>query len=253
MSGRPDILLAFFHWIEYLGLLGGLGSMVIRRLAGNRPPIPWARYPPLHVAFGAAFVGGLAVITVEGFHAGALPGWERLARVGAEGLALVFCVRGIRFVAPMALLAAVLLPFAGHAAAVGPGPGAVLGDAVHVISAGMWAGGILALATLNPPGGWRGPEARALLDRFGGVALIAFIVTALTGVLRASDQLHDVSGLWTTSYGVVLALKSVGVGIMLVLSALALRRGLPVARVEAAFAVLVIAATAVLAAFPTAH
>jgi putative copper export protein len=115
----------------------------------------------------------------------------------------------------------------------------------------MWAGGILALATLRPPDGWRGGEARTLLDRFAGVALIAFAVTALTGVLRAAEQLHGLGDLWQTSYGVVLSLKSVGVGIMLVLSSLAWRRGLPVARVEAALTVLVVAATAVMASFPT--
>jgi len=75
-------------------------------------------------------------------------------------------------------------------------------------------------------------------------------VTALTGVLRATDQLHEVADLWTTSYGAVLALKSAGVAVMLVLSLLAWRRGLPVARAEAGVAVLVVAATAVLAAFP---
>lgn len=247
MSGRPDLVLAVLHWIEYIGLLGGIGSIVIRRLAHNRPSIPWA-HPPMHVALGVAFAGGLAVITVEAWNAGALPGWERLARVAAEGLAFVFCVRGAGFVAPMAGLAGVLLAFAGHAAKAGGG--AEFADAVHVLSAGMWAGGIVALATLHPPGGWRGPEARALLERFGGVALIAFAVTAMTGLLRASDQVHDLSGLWTTSYGLVLVLKSTGVAIMLVLSVLAWRRGLPVARVEAAVAVLVIAATAVLASFP---
>jgi putative copper export protein len=251
VSGRI-FLLAALHWVEYVGLLAGIGSIVIRRLAHNRPPIHWAE-PPMHVFLGIAFLGGLAVITVEGLGAGALPGWERLARVGAEGLAFVLCVRGIPFVAPVAVFAAALLPFAGHAAAVQPSAGAEFADAIHILSAAMWAGGILALATLHPPDGWRGPEARALLDRFGGVALIAFAVTALTGVLRASDQLHDVSGLWTTSYGEVLALKSMGVGIMLVLSAVAWRRGVPLARAEAALAVLVVGATAVLAAFPTAH
>lgn len=240
-------MIAVLHWIEYLGLLSGIGSIVIRRLAHNRPPIVWAR-PPMHIALGMAFLGGLAVISVEALQAGSPPGWERLARVAAEGLAFVFCLRGVRFVAPVALLAAVLLPLAGHAARLGGG--AEFADAVHVLSAGMWGGGILALATLHPPGGWRAPEARALLDRFGGVALIAFLVTAMTGVLRASDQVHDLSGLWTTSYGVVLALKSTGVAIMLVLSVLAWRRGLQVARVEAAIAVLVVAATAVLASFP---
>jgi putative copper resistance protein D len=206
----------------------------------------------MHLALGAAFLGGLAVVTLEAFRAGSIPAWVSLARVGAEGAALVLCVRGVPLVAPAAALAAALLPFAGHAAAVRPGPaGAEFADALHVLSAGMWAGGILALATLRPPDGWRGGEARTLLDRFAGVALIAFAVTALTGVLRAAEQLHGLGDLWQTSYGVVLSLKSVGVGIMLVLSSLAWRRGLPVARVEAALTVLVVAATAVMASFPT--
>lgn len=248
MSGRPDLVLAVLHWVEYLGLLGGLGSMVIRRLAANSPPIQWVR-PPMHLALGAAFAGGLAVISVEAFQAGTPPGWERVVRVAAEGLAFVFCLRGISFVAPAAFLAVALLPFAGHAARVIPPAGAELADVLHVASACIWAGGILALATLQPPGGWRGAEARSLLDRFAGVALIAFAVTALTGVLRATEQLQGMSDLWTTSYGIVLVLKAAGVGIMLLLS-VAWRRGLPVGRAEAAVAVLVVAATAVLAAYP---
>ncbi|MGH7762265.1 MAG: CopD family protein [Candidatus Dormibacteraceae bacterium] len=252
MSGSPDLILAAVHWIEYLGLLGAIGTIVVRRLARHPPVIAWARQPPLYLALGVAFVGGLAVVTVEGFDAGALPGWERLARVGAEGLAFVFCVRRFGFPVPLALLAAALLSVAGHATAYQQ-PGAVFVDVVHVLSAGMWAGGILALATLHPPAGWRAPEGGALLDRFGGVALIAFAVTALTGVLRASDQLHDISGLWTTTYGEVLGLKSIGVVIMLVLSAVAWRRGVPLARAEALVALLVVGATAVLAAFPTPH
>ena len=248
MSGRPDLVLAVLHWVEYLGLLGGIGSMVVRRLAANRPPIHWVR-PPMHIALGAAFAGGLAVISVEALHTGAAPGWERIIRAAAEGLAFVFCLRGISFVAPAAFLAAALLPLGGHAAGVQPPAGAELADVLHVASACIWAGGILGLATLQPPGGWRGAEARSLLDRFAGVALIAFAITALTGVLRATEQLHGISDLWSTSYGIVLALKAVGVGIMLLLS-LAWRRGLPVARAEAGVAVLVVAATAVLAAYP---
>jgi putative copper export protein len=252
VSGSPDLLLAALHWVEYVGLLGGIGSMVIRRLARNGPRIRWAD-PPMHLFLGAAFLGGLGVITVEGLDAGTLPSWERVARVAAEGLAFVLCVRGIPAVAPVAVLASALLPFASHAAAIQPAAGAIFADAVHVLSAAMWAGGIFALAALRPPDGWRSSEARTLLDRFGGVALIAFAITALTGVLRASDQLHDLSGLWTTSYGEVLALKSVGVGVMLVLSAIAWRRGVPLARAEAALAVVVVGATAVLAAFPAPH
>jgi putative copper export protein len=148
------------------------------------------------------------------------------------------------------VLAAVLLPLGGHAAGVLPAGGAELADALHVLSAGMWAGGILALASLKPPDGWKSPEARLLLERFAGLALIAFAVTALTGLLRATEQLPAVSDLWTTSYGVVLALKSLGVIVMLALSSLAWRRGLPVARVEAVVAAVVIGLTALLAAYP---
>jgi len=133
-------------------------------------------------------------------------------------------------------------------------PASILGTpdlaaVVHVLSAGMWAGGILALAMLRPPGGWKSAEARDLVERFGRVALIAFVITALTGVLRATDHLHDVSDLWTTAYGSVLLVKCVGVGAMLALS-LAWRRGRPVARADAAVTVAVVGATALLAAFP---
>jgi putative copper resistance protein D len=147
-------------------------------------------------------------------------------------------------VAVFAVLAASFLSFSGHATGA-----AIFGDVVHVLSAAMWGGGILALASLRPPDGWRSADARTLVARFERVAQIAFAITALTGVLRATDQLHDVNDLWATSYGGVLAVKILGVLAMLAIS-LAWRRGSPLARVDAAVTVGVIGATALLAAFP---
>jgi putative copper resistance protein D len=198
----------------------------------------------MEFALGAAFVGGLGLMLLDRQES-----FPEVLRVAAEGLALSLCLRGNPYVAPFAVFAAAALPLTGHAARVEPAAGAEFADALHVLSAGMWAGGILALASLQPPGGWRGPEARALLERFSPVALIAFGITALTGVLRATEQLVSVSDLWTTPYGLVLALKVCGVGVMLGLSALALRRR-PVVRGEAAVMVLVVGATALLASFP---
>ena len=132
--------------------------------------------------------------------------------------------------------------------AAGP-PRSPLIGAVHLLSAGMWAGGILVMATLRPPGGWAGPDGRELVERFARVALIAFGVTALTGVIQATDRIRDVSELWTTAYGEVLSLKVAGVLAMLALS-LAWRRGLNTARLDAAVAVIVVGLTALLAAFP---
>ncbi len=211
--------------------------MIVRRLARMRPQIAWVN-PPMHIAFAAALAGGLGLLA-------AAPGWAVGVRVAAEGAALLLCVRGVPFVAPPAVFAAAALAVTGHAS----GPGAMFADALHTLSAAMWAGGILALASLRPPDGWRSEEARALLERFGRVALIAFGITALTGLLRATEQLHDLSDLWTTAYGVVLSLKVAGVFAMLGLS-LVWRRGRPVAGLEGGFAVLVVGATALLAAFP---
>jgi putative copper export protein len=233
---------AAFHWVEDIGVLGAIGSLVIRRLGRNQPSIAWAR-PRMEFALGAAFAGGLALMLADR----PLP-WPEFTRVVAEGLAFVICLRGKPYVAPFVVITAVVMPLSGHAAAVEPAAGAEFVDALHVLSAGMWAGGILALASLHPPGGWRGPEARALLERFSPVALIAFGITALTGALRATEQLVSVSELWTTPYGMVLALKVVGVGVMLGLSALALRRR-PVVRGEAAVMVVVVGLTALLASF----
>jgi putative copper export protein len=242
-----DVAVAVFRWLEYVGLIGVVGLIVIRRLAANSPRIHWAR-PPLHFALGAAFVGGLGVVVAEAL-VGAL-GWVQVMRVAAEAAALAFCLLGWPFVAPLAIFAAAALSFAGHASQVSPAAGPMFADALHVLSAGVWAGGIMALATLRPPGGWRGEEGRALLVRFGRVAVIAFAVTAMTGVLNATSQLRDLSDLWTTSYGLVLSAKSVGVVVMLVLSALAWRRGFGPLRLEAVVAVLVVGATALLASYP---
>ncbi len=190
----------------------------------------------MHIAFAAAFAGGLGVLAFQQI-------WLVLPRVGAEGVALLLCVRGKPYVAPFAVLAAALLALSSHAS----GAGAQFADALHVLSAGMWAGGILALGSLRPPGGWKDPEARMLLERFGRVAVIAFGITALTGLLRATEQLHDLSDLWTTAYGIVLMVKTGGVVAMLALAP-AWRRGWGSAEVFAA--VLVVGATALLAAFP---
>ena len=244
MSSRLDLVAAALHWIEYLGLLGGLGSFVVRRLAALKPRLTWAG-PPMHIAFGAALAGGFVLLLQH-------PSWPVGLRVGSEGAAFYLCITGRRYVAPFGVLAALLLPFASHAAHVFPAAGAEFADALHVLSAAMWAGGILALASLRPPGGWGGEEAHVLLFRFGRVAFIAFGVTALTGVLRATEQLAQVSDLWSTTYGVVLMLKSAGVVVMVVLSALGWRRGFRIAGIEAATAVAVVALTAVLASIPAA-
>jgi putative copper export protein len=261
VPGATDLAIGVLRWVEYTGLIYVIGVFVVRRLARNSPRIAWVQ-PAMHRGLALALAGGLAVVAGEAFAAGhSLPGavgfltgssggWLRIARVALEAGALYTCVTGRPVVAPLTLFAAASLAFVGHAAQSDSPVGAMFADVLHILSAGVWAGGILALAMVRPPGGWRGEEGRALLVRFGRVALVAFAITALTGVLDATVELRDLSDLWTTSYGLVLTAKSAGVLAMLVLSLLAWRRGIAMVRFEAGLAILVLGATALLAAYP---
>src|SRR2546426_12746270 len=85
-SPQPDLVLAAFHWLEYLGLLGGGGSFVVWRLGRMPPRIEWAN-PPMHIAFAAALAGGLGFLAFG--HS-----WWGGPRVAAEGAGLGLCLRG---------------------------------------------------------------------------------------------------------------------------------------------------------------
>lgn len=237
-----DLAIAALRWLEYAGLLGFIGTVVVRRLAAMPPALPWAR-APMERWLAGAVIGGLGVVAAH-------PSIAGIVRVAAEGVALGLCFRGYPLVVPPGIFAAAALAFAGHAALVQPAAGAIFTDATHVLSAGAWAGGILVLATLRPPAGWGGDEGRALLLRFGRVAFLAFAITALTGVLRATEELRGLDELWGTPYGLVLSLKTAGVLVMVAMSVLVWRRGFRYARVEGALVLIVLAATALLAAFP---
>jgi copper transport protein len=257
-----DLLLSVGRTIEYAALLLAVGMLLLSRLARRRPTLAWVR-PRLLPVLVVAFAGGTAVILGEAFLAGGagslsaldsyflsgLPGLARLVRVGAEALTILTVLRRRSPVLAVGV-ALVALAAAGHAAAVSPRWWGITVDAVHLVAAGLWAGGILGLATLRPPGGWRQGEGRALLDRFTPVALTAFVLTIGFGALRGAQELTAFDDLFDTSYGRVVLLKILGVLLMVPLSTLLWLRVSRSARGEAAVAVLVIAAAALLAAYP---
>ena len=237
-----EIVSGAFRGLELAGLLGFVGVVVMRQLGGQPPHLQWAR-PSMDRALGLALLGGVGTVALS-------PSWIGAARVAAELAALVMCLRWGPGAVPAGFAAVLLLAPAGHAAGAQPVVPAILVDELHVASAGIWAGGVLVLATLRPPEGWRSPQGQDLLTRFGRVAMVAFAFTALTGLLRATEELAGFSDLWQTAYGVVLVAKSVGVLAMLALAAVTWRRGVPLARSDAIVALAVLAATGLLAAFP---
>jgi len=120
-------------------------------------------------------------------------------------------------------IALVPVAAAGHAAAVEPETArAIALDALHVLGAGVWVGGLLPLALLlRAAAGERGADARpyAVLAarRFSRVALGVVLVLLATGTLLAIANVGNVAGLVGTTYGRLLVAK-----LVLVLAALAL-------------------------------
>src|SRR6202035_5771781 len=194
--------------------------------------------------------GGHSLAAYLAFFNG-LSGVALIARLVFEALTLVAVVQAWRILPVFIAGALVMLAASGHAAGVIPAWYGVGLDAVHLVAAGLWAGGIAALAALRPPGGWRSSEARVLLARFTPVALAAFTATLVAGGLEAITQLGSIQALFGTAYGRVLLVKMALVALMLPLSAMAWRLKRPHVRIEAALAAGVVAAAALLSSFPT--
>ena len=226
--------------VEDVGLLTSIGTLILSFLAQRAPRLP-AAVPSLRVALCVALAGS-AFDALD-------PNLSLVARLGTVAF-LVAALAGSWFdlatVWPFIILASITLAASGHAAHLIPPAPAVAIDALHVLAAGAWAGGIVTLALMRVD--WREDEGRDLLARFGRVASIAFAVTALTGVLRGTEELTGFADLVRTPYGEAIALKSIGVLAMIAMSAFAWRRFRAAPRIEAGLAAVVIGLTALLSA-----
>jgi copper transport protein len=154
---------------------------------------------------------------------------------------------------------AVTIAAAGHAAAGGLIDLGV--DTLHVLTAGLWVGGLIALVVLG-----RSVEPRAL-HRFSSLAIASVLTLIVTGTLNSLRRLNAVDELWLTRYGLTLATKLILVASTLAAAAVSRRRlqqkrvPLRSVRFEAGLTVAVLAVTALLtmtapppqAAEPTSH
>jgi copper transport protein len=89
---------------------------------------------------------------------------------------------------------------------------------LHLLAVGVWVGGLVWLLL-----GLRGPagvERASAVRRFSRLALAAVAVIAVTGVLRAVPEVGSLGALVSTSFGVVLLIKS---GLFVVLMGVAWR------------------------------
>jgi putative copper export protein len=253
--GPRELALALFRALEYAGLLAAAGTTLVSALARRKPALDWVR-SNLRLPLALALVSGIAVVGGEALLASSnlsqapdffrtYPGLARLLRLGFESAALLFASSNAGAALNVGL-SMIALSAAGHSAAVRPASWGIATDSVHLGSSGVWAGGIIALALIAR----HGRDWRKLLDRFTPFAVPAFLLTVATGILRGTQELTGLSDLWGSPYGRVLAAKSLGVLVMVPFSILAWRRVIQKPRAEALVAGAVIAAAALLAAFP---
>ncbi len=232
-------------WAQSASLFGTDGALARDRLAQALSLEPWATGWWLQVT--------AAVLALVGF--------ALVPRVPVAGWA----------VAALAATAAAITPaLSGHAVALSDLSWfAVPVDAVHVLAAGGWIGGLLALVVVGLPTALglsperRGPAASALVQSFSPAALAFTAALLVTGVVSAWLHLGDVQALWTSAYGRTLLLKVAIFSAVALLGAYNFLRLRPTVEsedgsrrlrrsgaVELVLALAVIAVTAVLVAIP---
>ena len=115
---------------------------------------------------------------------------------------------------------------ASHAAAAEPGTAAAIAaDVVHLVAAGVWIGGLPALALLlglagRAAGADARPYAVLAARRFSRTALALVSALVLSGLWSTWVQVGSVAGLLGTSHGRLLLVKLLAFTAMLVLAAL---------------------------------
>jgi copper transport protein len=192
------------RWLFFAGLLVAGGSAVFRIAVGRAH---------LSVLFGGLLtmvVGGAGLL---GHHAdfstrfGAAYGVATVLAAFCATLAAVAAadarVAPIAWMLPLPLLA--VPSVAGHALDRGRPFIEFPVDALHVVAASVWVGGLVELALVLSAGG---RERARVARRFSRLAGWSVLVIAVTGVVRAITELGAVDRIWSTGYGRWLIVKT---------------------------------------------
>jgi copper transport protein len=230
----PSALYVISRWGLYAGLSGLLGAAWVWTLAAREPPAATQGY--LWSLWTLAAAGAVALGTAQAVDAGVSFGrllatplgralWWRAVPIGAAGTMLAVAAglpaRARRIpllILGMASLVAILTHTLASHAGAGSGPWRwpnIVDQWVHFSGVGAWTGGLAALlvAVRGAP-----DEDRAVaVRRFSTGAGIALGVVAVTGSLRAVDEVGSWSALLSTDFGRIVLLK---IGLLIVLAAL---------------------------------
>ena len=244
----PSPLYVVSRWGWYLGVSGLLGAAWLWGFGASETMIPslaylWALWicaaaGLVVLALAQAADAGVGLGRLLGTPLGFALAWRALP-LSLAGLALgaipwlstnarrrALCVVGIAMAG--AMLGHVL---AGHAGA-GTGPWRwlnVTDQWLHFGAVGVWIGGLAAL--LLAVRGAPDRQKAMLVRRFSAVAGVALVAVAVTGVLRAIDEVGSWRALLVSDFGRVVLFKAALLLVLAALGALNRYRSVPAAAV----------------------
>jgi len=246
VSGTPPAIIARF--LLYAGLIGLLGAAYVGFFVARRAAEPAADQAPgpgeaarmdvlvrlatgawLVAAIGTAFTVAVAwqdaggeVTSLLGTSTG-LAGISRMAVALLGGVPIAFVARGdqstrrrwLGLAGIGAILGMTVDVATGHAAASSSGTLGLAAQWAHVVAAGLWIGGLgaLLLAVRGSPSA----DKAAAIRRFSTWAAPWIGLVAVTGVVRAVQEVGTIPALLQQPYGQIVLAKTVG---LLVLAAL---------------------------------
>ncbi|HXV93810.1 MAG TPA: cytochrome c oxidase assembly protein, partial [Pseudonocardia sp.] len=129
----------------------------------------------------------------------------------------------------IALLGPLPVALTGHSSTGGAHDVATDSLVLHVLAASLWVGGlvaVLALAVARGPD--RSPALATAVPRFSRLALVCWVVLAVTGVVNALVRV-PLSAVFTSGYGALLVAKASALAVLGVFGALHRRRSVDAA------------------------
>jgi copper transport protein len=190
---------------ETSALVAAMGGLGLLTLAGG-----------LVGFLGVSKVVGSGVLAtlVEGTARGALArvvagSFVAVAFIGAHPVGRSWASRRRRVVGSIGIgVGALSLSVDGHTISEGPLLLHVTADVIHVLAAGVWVGGVVALVCLA----WArrrgaGDPVAPLVVRFSSVATLALVAVAMAGLAMSFLIIDGLDDYWSTPWGRLLLVK----------------------------------------------